>query len=106
MFGRSEFELVLWETGYKKPLSSLGLTDREVLMSTLQVHVLSRVKAELDQFRDGLGMFGVLKAMETHSALMAPLFTHTWEMLTSGLWLCTASFFTFSRSFFELSGSC
>ena len=42
--------MLMLETGYKKPLCSLVLTDREAIENILKVHLLTRVKGELDQF--------------------------------------------------------
>ena len=85
IFEDSNHQLAMWETGYRKPFSSLQLGDREELQMTLKVHMLARIKPELDQFREGLKACGILEAMQARSTLMEPLFTYSPSDLTAGL---------------------
>ncbi len=55
----SDYYLVLLETAFRKPLSTLVMADIDVIQKTLQNHLLMRVKAELDQFLEGLAVCGV-----------------------------------------------
>ena len=66
---------LITETGYRKPLSLLKLEDIPQLKQTLRDHVLVKVKAELDQFCEGLTTLGVLDKVKMYPSLMAPLFT-------------------------------
>ena len=75
------------ETGYRKPLSSLVMSDKESLKNTLKTHVLMRVKPEIDQFCEGLRMCGILETIRRYSTLMAPYFNYTPVNLTSGVCL-------------------
>ena len=72
------------ETGFRKPLDSLQLEDVGDVSEMLIAHSVLRVKAELDQFTDGLRCCGVLGAMREHSSLMSSLFTPV--DLTAGMW--------------------
>jgi hypothetical protein len=46
---------LLQQTGYRKPVTNITLTDRPGLMSVLvDYHIMARSKAELDQFCQGL----------------------------------------------------
>lgn len=85
VFDEYEFELVLLETGYRKPLSSLLLSDRPAIVKTLKIHVLVKVKPELDQFIDGLNMYGILESIKKYPSLMAQYFTHIAAPLTVGM---------------------
>ncbi len=62
IFDDPDHELAILETGYRKPLSVLSVSDKAAVASTLKTHVLARVKPELDQFADGLNICGVLEA--------------------------------------------
>ena len=85
IFEDPDYELVLLETGFRKPVSSLCLLDKGVVANTLKAHLLSRVKPELDQFSEGLGVCGVLEAVRRHPELMAPYFTHVPVELSAGM---------------------
>ena len=62
----------LAETGYKKPPS---VSDKFEMCSTLkQYHTLTKVKAELDQFMEGLQSMGVLRMTREHSDKMKVFF--------------------------------
>ena len=86
VFEDSNFELCILETGYRKPLTRLTLSDKPALMTTLKLHLLFRVKPELDQFRDGLKACGVLGLVQRYQQLMAPFFVHTEKDLTQGVY--------------------
>ena len=62
----------LAETGYKKPPR---LSDKFEMCSTLkQYHTITKIKAELDQFMEGLETMGVLNMMKQHSDVMKVFF--------------------------------
>ena len=77
VFDDSDFELALLETGFRNPLTSLALSDRDLIKKTLKNYVFLRVKPEFDQFCEGLRTCGVAEAVQTHPSLMAPCFIHT-----------------------------
>ena len=72
---KGENDTLIIETGYRKPLCRLTMEDVPGLKQTLRDHVLVKVKAELDQFCEGLNTLGVLEKMKRYPSLMAPLFT-------------------------------
>lgn len=74
VFGNATFESLILETGYRKPLSQLTMDDKPAIRQTLRAHVILKVKAELDQFCEGLQTCGVLSAVMEHPSLMAPCF--------------------------------
>ncbi len=84
-FDDSDHELVLLETGFRKPLSMLVMADIEVIQKTLKNHLLMRVKAELDQFQEGLAVCGVGEGVQRYPHLMAPRFMHTAVQLCRGM---------------------
>ena len=71
---KGESDGLVAETGYRKPLCNLTLKDVPQLKQTLRDHMLVKVKAELDQFSEGLTTLGVLDKVKKYPSLMAPLF--------------------------------
>ncbi len=66
---------LLLETGFHKPLLSLTVADKPSICTTLKYyHAFVKVKAELDQFVEGLKALGVLELTRKHPDLMRPLF--------------------------------
>ena len=80
----SGFESIILETGFRKPLSLLVLEDKSRIQEVIKAHVILRVKAELDQFCQGLVTCGIHDAMQNHPTLMAPCFLWTGVDLTPG----------------------
>jgi hypothetical protein len=76
VFDDSEHETVMLETGCRKVLSQVALSDKASLQATLKTHMLLKVKAELDQFVEGLTVCGVLDVVRAHPMLMASYFVH------------------------------
>ena len=67
----------LLETGYRKPLTSLTLNDREEIVGVLKLyHTLIKVKAEIDQFVEGLQCLGIHGYMKLYPELMEPVFVN------------------------------
>ena len=65
---------MVYETGFRKPLSLLCLCDRRDLCAKLKCHfTIVKVKAELDQFAEGLKCCGVLEYMKKFPDIMRPL---------------------------------
>ncbi len=79
-----DFETIILETGYRRPLSTLVMADKTVIIKTLKTHVLLRVKAELDQFCEGLAACGVVEAIRKNAALMSVYFIYSSVTLTAG----------------------
>ena len=65
---------LLLETGFRKPLCLLTMSDREIISSTMRLYyTLVKVKAETDQFMDGLKTLGVLQMVKKFPDLMKPV---------------------------------
>ena len=88
LFQSPEYEPMLLETGYRKPLASLQIADKTTIMQTLKAQVLLRVKAEIDQFCDGLRTCEVIEYTRKYPTLMAPRFMQTLVSLTPGTNIC------------------
>lgn len=88
LFQREEEATLLYETGFKRAVSSLSLGDKADLISVFKLHLLVRVKGETDQFLDGLRTCGVLDAIRDHPQLMSHYFLHHPVKLTAGKFFC------------------
>ena len=87
LFAIDEAAELLLETGLKKPIKCLGMSDRQRLQEVLLgYHCLLKVKGEMDQFREGLSSLGVLQALTQNSELMKSLFLPPRHKLTAGKW--------------------
>ena len=87
LFAIDEAAELLLECGFKKPISTLGISDKQQLQALLLgYHCLLKVKSEMDQFREGLASLGVLKCLsdEKVAPLMKSLFLPLSEKLTAG----------------------
>lgn len=74
LFENDQWLTLLLETGYRKALSSLTVEDLIGIKRTLRnFYMLLRVKAEIDQFLEGLSCLGVLDQVRSHPMLMQPL---------------------------------
>ena len=69
---KGDNDSLIVETGYRKPLCMITVEDIPGLKQTLRDHVLVKVKAELDQFCEGLNTLGVLEKMKKYPVIMAP----------------------------------
>lgn len=85
-----EYEALLLETGFNKPLFSLKLSDVEVIqMSLLDYHCIVKVKALMDQFKEGLDQVGLCKFVKSHPDELKPMFVVSMDtQLTPGILLC------------------
>lgn len=76
LFNVEEVSEYLVVTGYRKAVCNLGLGDKGSLKAALlDYHCLLKVKAEMDQFVDGLADVGVLEHIRKYPDLLKPLFT-------------------------------
>ena len=75
VFAMDEAAELLLSTGFRKLICSLAMEDKECLRSVLlDYHCLLKVKAEMDQFAEGLKSLGVLNMMKRHPDLISSLF--------------------------------
>ena len=88
LFQSPEYEPVLLEIGYRKPLTSLQIVDKTRIKQTLKAQVLLRMKAEIVQFCDGLRTCEVIEYTRKYPTLMAPRFMQTLVSLTPGTNVC------------------
>ena len=73
-------------TGYRKAVADLTVNDcSSVVKALLDYHLMTKVKAEMDQFRDGLSTFGFLDMMKTNSTIWKPFFVYSSSDMTAGL---------------------
>ena len=103
VFVDSDFEALIGETGFRRPLSLLTLQDVEGVEATLKSHLLLKVKPELDQLMEGLDLCGVLESINECPALMATYFIYSPQSLTKGtsqLWLSCLSIYESGTLFF------
>ena len=75
----------LTEAGYSKPLHMISVSDKKgILASLCDFHLFMKVKAVMDQFKDGLALGGVLQLMKSNFDLLRPLFVDETPPLTVG----------------------
>ncbi len=73
------------ETGYSKALCLASMADKDGIKNALRdYHSLIKIKAELDQFTDGLRTCEVLTYVQNYSDLMQPLFCQQPSLLSKG----------------------
>lgn len=76
---------LLNETGYRKAVCSLKLSDRpSVIGALLDYHLMIKVKAEMDQFKDGLQTLGYLEILQSNPSLWEDYFINANQPLTTG----------------------
>ena len=74
----------LLEAGYNKCFNKIILTDRSDIISTLiSFHLFLKVKAMMDQFREGLEISGLMYFMGKYTSLLRPLLTDESRPLTA-----------------------
>lgn len=83
---------MLVESGFTKPLSHATLADKTSIVQTVSLQfVILRSLAELQQFRDGLGL-SVLRNLKHHGELLRAFFSNEKGLvkpLTAGTYLKT-----------------
>ena len=76
---------MLYSTGFKKPLNSITIMDRDDLLHVLvDFHLMSKVRSEMDQFTKGLCTFNFISKMKESPSLWKPYFVYVNEELTAG----------------------
>lgn len=80
-----ELETLLLETGYSKPLARITTDDRSSITSSVtDYHCLTKVKAAMDQFVEGLGAGGLMKYIKSNPHEVKPMFCPVPSSLTAG----------------------
>ena len=86
-FSIDEGATLLYDTGYRKSLCSLKLSDRHaVLGALLDYHLMIKVKAEMDQFKEGLQSLGYLECLQSNPSLWKEYFLDSSVPLTAGMY--------------------
>ena len=68
-------EEVVLATGYRKALARTSLANRhEIISSLVDYHCMTKMKAVMDQFKEGLAVLGVLKSIQENPHWWQPLF--------------------------------
>lgn len=81
-----EAAALLNETGYRKAVCSLRLSDRPAVVGALlDYHMMIKVKAEMDQFKEGLQTLGYLDVLQSDPSIWEPYFIHANQPLTTGM---------------------
>ena len=63
------------QTGYRKPLEKLVLSDKSELLSIIiDFHTMAKSKAELDQLLQGLELFQFISMVRLHPVIWEPYF--------------------------------
>ena len=71
------------DVGFTKPLSTVRLAHKDEIISTIVTfHLFIKVKAVMDQFKEGLGVAGLLQHIKKYYDLMTPLFVNERSSLT------------------------
>ena len=72
-----DFDFLI-DCGYSKPLRDCVLDDKKEMLECVILHFTHyRIRAELDQLKEGLAMVGVLPAIQSRPNLWKPLLCHT-----------------------------
>ena len=75
---------LLLATGFCKPVCNLALDDRpNIIAALLHYHLIARVKAELDQFIEGLSTHDFLNIVRKDPNMWKPFFVHSNSKLTT-----------------------
>ena len=76
---------LLVQTGFRRAVVSLTLDDVQKVSSALiDFHCMLKVKAAMDQFKNGLKTLGLLNMLEENPSLWKPLFVSSSTPLNTG----------------------
>lgn len=88
VFAIDEAMELLAATGFRKAVPRLKLEDCSTLVSALvNYHFMGKVKAEMDQLRDGLEALGFLSTLRHNPDIFEPFFLNNKSELTTGMLL-------------------
>lgn len=77
---------LLFDAGVTVSASTIEVSMKETIINALSLCHILNCKAELDQFREGLGSLRVLECMKVHPELMKRYFVASSSPLTAGKW--------------------
>ena len=85
VFAMDEACSLLLETGYRKPICHLKLSDKDSLRSCLlDYHCMLKVKGAMDQYMDGLEELHVLEILKQYPDILKSVFVNERRVLTAG----------------------
>ena len=64
-----------YEIGIMKPIHSLRVNDKETFIQMMTVTELLTIKAEIDQFKQGMECLGIVSAIQWYPDLLKDFFT-------------------------------
>lgn len=71
MFAIDEGMDLLVATGFHKPVCSIKITDCPAILSALvEYHLMAKMKAEMDQFKEGLDVLGFLDVVRRNTDML------------------------------------
>ena len=65
----------LYQLGITKPINSLSINDKIKIIQIISTNELLHIKAEIDQFIEGLECLGVLTAIQRYTDVVKAFFT-------------------------------
>ena len=78
---------LLTATGFRKSIHQLTCDDcPNIINALLHYHLISKVKAESDQFKDGLKTFGFFELVKKNPDMWRPFFVLSDSKLTPGIY--------------------
>jgi len=79
---------LLYDTGFPKSINDVRVSDKRRLLSALiDYHLMVKVKAEMDQYREGLQTLGFLEVLNSNPEEWQPYFVAEEKKLTAGIHL-------------------
>lgn len=92
---------MLTACGFTKPIATLVEDDICQLIKCVTLHsTIFQIKAELDQFMQGLNDAGVLEMLQNHAHLFQPFFVYSPQLLTAGLIIIRMNASSYANSHF------
>lgn len=86
VFAIDEFQSLVYEAGFRKPLAQLSMEDKSVVSSILlNYHCMTKVKAAMDQYLEGLESLGLLSRIQQDPSKWKNFFVDTGVLVDSGI---------------------
>ncbi len=76
---------LLFQSGFRKSMGALTVADKEeVVGAIVDYHMMVKVKSSMDQYMEGLKVYGLLNNIQTNPEIWMPLFTASKKQLDPG----------------------
>ena len=86
VFAIDEVQSLVYEAGFRKPLAQLSMKDKSVVSSILlNYHCMTKVKAAMDQYLEGLESLGLLSRIQQDPSKWKNFFVDTGVLVDSGI---------------------